>query len=225
MDWQAQVDGYCERLTFAFWGEPVNAITNAFFILAAIIMWPRVRGLVIGRLLCVILAVIGVGSFLFHTLATRWAGVADTTPIAAFILVYLYALGMQLPALYGWAPKWRHWTGAALMLAFIPFAAATLPGFARIAALGSSAGYLPVPLAIALFALVVARRAPRLAANMAIGCVILLISLTFRTLDMPICTAFPLGTHFLWHSLNALMLGWMIETYRRHMLEARPAAR
>jgi hypothetical protein len=29
---------------------------------------------------------------------------------------------------------------------------------------------------------------------------------------------FPLGTHFGWHLLNAVMLGWMIEVYRRHML-------
>jgi hypothetical protein len=33
-----------------------------------------------------------------------------------------------------------------------------------------------------------------------------------------------MGTHFLWHILNGLMLGWMIEVYRRHML-AVPRAR
>jgi aspartyl-tRNA(Asn)/glutamyl-tRNA(Gln) amidotransferase subunit C len=31
-------------------------------------------------------------------------------------------------------------------------------------------------------------------------------------------TQIPLGTHFLWHILNGIMLGWMIEVYRRHML-------
>jgi hypothetical protein len=34
-----------------------------------------------------------------------------------------------------------------------------------------------------------------------------------------------LGTHFLWHILNALMLGWMIEVYRRHRLAAAGAHR
>jgi len=27
----------------------------------------------------------------------------------------------------------------------------------------------------------------------------------------------PMGTHFLWHLLNAAMLGWMIEVYARHI--------
>lgn len=32
------------------------------------------------------------------------------------------------------------------------------------------------------------------------------VSLTLRTLDEPLCVAFPLGTHFLWHCLNATVL-------------------
>jgi len=27
----------------------------------------------------------------------------------------------------------------------------------------------------------------------------------------------PLGTHFMWHVLNAVMPGWMIELNRRHI--------
>jgi hypothetical protein len=46
-----------------------------------------------------------------------------------------------------------------------------------------------------------------------------------RTLDEPFCATFPIGTHFLWHLLNALMLGWMIEVYRRHMLAGRAVRR
>jgi hypothetical protein len=50
---------------------------------------------------------------------------------------------------------------------------------------------------------------------MALGAVLLLVSLAFRTLDEPMCGRVPLGTHFMWHLLNAVMLGWMIEVYRR----------
>ncbi len=39
----------------------------------------------------------------------------------------------------------------------------------------------------------------------------LTVSLVLRSLDAPLCAANPLGTHFLWHLLNAVMLGWMIE--------------
>ncbi len=53
---------------------------------------------------------------------------------------------------------------------------------------------------------------------MAIGAGLLIVSLTFRTLDGPLCDSLPVGTHFLWHLLNATMLGWMIAVYRSHML-------
>jgi hypothetical protein len=34
----------------------------------------------------------------------------------------------------------------------------------------------------------------------------LAVSLVFRSIDMAVCDAVPLGTHFLWHSLNGLAL-------------------
>ena len=57
---------------------------------------------------------------------------------------------------------------------------------------------------------------PRRDAAWPTGAVLLIASLTFRTLDQPVCGALPFGTHFLWHVLNAVMLGWMIEVWRRH---------
>ena len=82
MDWNAQVDGYCERLAPGLWAEPWNAVTNLAFVLAAIWVWRR-GGDVPVRVLAAILFVIGIGSGLFHTFATRWAGVADVLPIGS----------------------------------------------------------------------------------------------------------------------------------------------
>ena len=33
-----------------------------------------------------------------------------------------------------------------------------------------------------------------------------IIALTFRTVDLSVCSYIPMGTHFLWHLLNALVL-------------------
>ena len=55
------------------------------------------------------------------------------------------------------------------------------------------------------------------AANLAIGAAILCASLVARSLDEGLCASLPLGTHWLWHVLNATMLAWMIETWRRHV--------
>ena len=39
MEWFEAVDGYCERVDAAFWSEPINAVTNAAFLIAAIWAW------------------------------------------------------------------------------------------------------------------------------------------------------------------------------------------
>jgi hypothetical protein len=220
MELNARIFGYCERIDAAFWGEPLNAVTNAAFLVAAIVMARRLRdaGLPLATGMVWVLAAIGVGSFLFHTLATRWAAIADVVPILLFILLYIHAANLHF---------WRlsPWRALALTALFFPYAAATVPLFGLIPGLGGSAGYAPVPLLIALYALLLRRRHPDTARGLAIGAGLLVVSLTARTVDGPLCAAVPFGTHFLWHLLNATMLGWMIEVYRRHMLAARPARR
>ncbi|AZB64361.1 hypothetical protein EBL87_11600 [Cereibacter sphaeroides] len=213
MDWFAAVDGYCERGGPGLWAEPLNAATNAAFLIAAALLWPRVRGLARGRALCLALAAIGLGSGLFHTAANRLTGLLDVLPILVFILLYLHAAARDLLGMG---------RGAALLAtaAFLPYAALTVPLFARLPGLGASAGYAPVPVLILGVAAWLAPRAPATARGLAGGGALLLLSLAFRTLDGPLCPAFPIGTHFLWHLLNALLLGWMIEVWRRHRLAA-----
>jgi len=36
------------------------------------------------------------------------------------------------------------------------------------------------------------------------------VSVTFRSIDQLFCDPFPLGTHFAWHLLNAVMLYWLM---------------
>jgi hypothetical protein len=81
---------------------------------------------------------------------------------------------------------------------------------------------MPVPVLILFYAWLLRARSPATARGLAIGALILLVSLTFRTLDEPLCAVLPVGTHFLWHVLNATMLGWMILVYVRHVRGVRP---
>lgn len=206
------IDAYCERLDPSFWAEPVNAVTNAGFLVAACVMAMRLRGsdLPLAWTLIVLLALIGIGSFLFHTFARPWAALADVIPIVLFVLVYIYAASRDFLEL---KPIWS----LVAVLAFLPCAAVLIPLLQHVPLLGVSAAYLPVPLMIILYALLL-RRQPELARGLAIGAGLLLLSLTLRSLDLQLCPSFPLGTHFAWHLLNAVMLGWMIEVYRRHRL-------
>lgn len=216
MDWTRQIDSYCERMSAAYWAEPINAVTNLAFLVAALIMWRRLHGqdAPLAQALVVILTAIGVGSFLFHTHAQVWAALADTTPILLYILVYIFAINRDV---WGLRPAFA----LGLTALFIPYAALMVPVFGLIPGLGSSASYAPVPLLILIYAYLLRGRAPQTAKGMAIGALILILSITFRSLDLPICGQFPRGTHFMWHILNATMLGWMIEVYRRALINPR----
>lgn len=212
MDWFRTMDGYCERTGAAFWAEPVNALSNAAFLLAALGAWrlATVRRDRAGQALALILAAIGIGSFLFHTVAQFWAMLADVVPIQIFILAYLGVATVRF-----FRTPW--WAGVLAISAFIPLSSTgTRLIEAAVGSLNGSAGYAPVPILIAAYALALGRRAPEVARGLAIGAGLLALSLTFRTVDDAICAAWPLGTHFLWHMLNATMLWWMIRVLVMH---------
>jgi len=210
MNWLAEVDNYCERLGPGLWAEPLNAVTNFAFMLAALLLVRRARGDGMAMALVVVLFAIGVGSLLFHTFAQRWAGLADVLPILVFILVYIYAATTRFLG-----QRW--WVGLAVAVLFLPVSGVVGRGIMLLfGPLNGSVGYIPVALIIAIYAVMLARRSPATARGLAIGSGLLALSLTFRSLDASVCTNVPFGTHFMWHILNAVMLGWMILTLIRH---------
>ena len=198
------VDHYCERTGPALDAEPVNAITNAAFLIACAAAWrlaslhppPRARGLI--RILIVIIAVVGLGSFLFHTVGTRWAEWGDVLPILVFVLLYVWLI----PTLFfGW-PAWLKGGAVALLL----FATVFLEVRAPASFLWGGALYLPMILTLAAFSITLWRMEAAAGRAMALAGGVFLLSLTARTVDMPLCDAWPLGTHLLWHVLNAVLL-------------------
>ena len=91
--------------------------------------------------------------------------------------------------------------------------------------LGSTRGYVPVPILILIYAYLLRRKLPDVARGLTIGAGILVISMGARWADEPLCHMHPWGTHLLWHIFSAVMLAWMIEDYRRHMLAGKRAKR
>jgi hypothetical protein len=89
MDWFTPIDAYCERTAPDLLAEPMNLLTNAVFILMAFLMWRRSQGQLITQILADMLALIGVGSPLFHSFVQTWAAVVDVFPIMAFVRYYV----------------------------------------------------------------------------------------------------------------------------------------
>jgi len=80
-----------------------NALTNGAFLLAAaaiLLRQPR-TGQAEKQLfvLALLTASLGIGSFLFHTLAKRWTLIADIVAIAIVIYSFFYVAMTRIPRL------------------------------------------------------------------------------------------------------------------------------
>jgi len=122
MDWTAPVDIYCERMGPEFWAEPLNAVSNLAFILAALWGVWTIRALGVRSLAITVLTglafCIGVGSFLFHTYAQAWAGAADVIPIWLFVLLYVLTCVHVVGGV-----RWRFvWLGLAALVGVVALA-------------------------------------------------------------------------------------------------------
>jgi hypothetical protein len=195
------IDIYCERTSPDFWAEPVNALTNVAFFVAAFFAWKlaRERGALNTQsgILIALLVAIGIGSTLFHTLAVGWASLADVIPIVMFQAVFLLVYSRSVIRL--------DWTRTIVLLVAFVMTARYFNGF----------GYQVLNGSLQYGAAIVflgglgvyhwfAHRAQRYALLAATG--LFTVSLTLRSLDMDVCEAFPLGVHFLWHVFNAGVL-------------------
>lgn len=203
-----ELNVYCERTGPEFWSEPINALTNLAFVIVAALIWPRTKIVPEARILTVILASVGLASGVFHTVAQVWAALADSLSIVVFAIYYIYLANRDYLA----QPPRR----ALLMTAgFVPYAVITIPLFSLLPVLGVSAAYMPLPVMIFAYGVWLWRNDAQLGRGLVLGAFILLVSLTFRSFDMALCASIPFGTHFMWHILNGVMLGWMILVYLR----------
>ena len=201
------VDLYCERIGVEFWAEPINALTNISFILAAWSAWRlSSRSSALSPDIWVLLATtvaIGIGSFVFHTVATNWARVFDVLPILVFQLLFLWFYVRRIVGL-------TRLTAGLLLAGFL---AAAFLGRQFPAVLNGSLIYAPSLLAILALGLYHARTAAIGRFDLLAAAAVLAAALFFRTIDNAVCTAFPYGTHFLWHLLNGLVVYLAIRAF------------
>jgi hypothetical protein len=198
------IDIYCERTSSAFWAEPVNALTNALFLVAAWFAWRRANKLEAGSrgvsLLLGLMCAIGIGSFLWHTFATSWARWVDVLPILFFQLLYAWLYFREIA-------KVRATYAFAIVLGYCAaaFVARCFPHM-----LNGSLIYAPA-VAFLLLVGIYHTATHRIERYIVLGATgVFVIALSARTVDNAICPHFPMGTHFIWHSCNALVLYLMM---------------
>lgn len=190
---------YAERL---WWGnaEPINTLSNAAFIFAA---WAITRKLhrenrPIAPLLALIglACTVGLGSGLWHAWPTPVTKLMDLIPILLFQLVFLWQYLRQRIAL----PRWQTAVAVALYATVNYFMLQVPPYF--------NGSILYLPTIVVLFGLGTyhffsLQPQPELLFQ---ATLVFCVALFFRTVDMWVIGVFPIGTHFLWHTLNGLLL-------------------
>jgi hypothetical protein len=101
---------------------------------------------------------------------------------------------------------WPVWHTA---LAVAAFGAATLQveSVVPVSFLGGGAMYLPAWVVLLGVAAMLRARGDREAGGrLALAAGVFMLSFAARSADVPLCQAWPIGTHFVWHVLNALLL-------------------
>lgn len=201
------LDMYCERAGEATaLAEPLNAFTNLAFIIAAYLV---AHTLLVMRksehkriwdvwVLVGTLGLIGFGSGAWHMFATHATLLMDVIPIGIFIHVYVWSFSMRILRFRWWEALmlWGAFQGGSMWLE-----ANTSPD-----ALNGTMMYVPTYLVLLFVAAVSFAKSNPAFGTLVKVIAVWTISLTFRTMDMGWCSAFPFGTHFLWHLMNAWVL-------------------
>lgn len=201
------IDLYCERLGPGHWAEPVNVLTNLSFLVAAISLgvtaYKRHQLDAQIALLMALVAIIGVSSSLFHTLASVWAGALDELSILIFQLVFLWLYGRKV----------MHFSTikVSVLLAlflFLIFFSRQYPQF-----LNGSLVYLPAVLILTVLGIYHRRHAAVERHLLIWASAVFVVSVCFRSIDLLVCGWLPVGTHFLWHLCNGLVLYLVTRAY------------
>lgn len=203
------LDIYCERVGSGFWDEPLNAISNISFFIAAWFAWRLAQGKSFDaskevKILAILIAVIGLGSLLFHTLALRWTLYADVIPISVYQSVFLSFYLRKIS-------KLSYVVISFILLLFL-FAHFTL-GMLPIHALNGSITYSPALIFLLSIGYYHLYSKKQFAWGLLIASMLFAISLVFRTIDFNVCESLSIGTHHLWHLFNGLVLYLTVSAY------------
>ncbi len=195
------IDNYCERLEPGLWAEPLNALTNISFIIAAFcaVLYARRRDALDWRsgLLVFLVCCIGVGSTLFHTFATKLTMLSDVLPILFYQITFILLYSCYV----------MRWPYIKIVGLFVGFVILTVI-FENVPAhiLNGSLSYAPSILYIIGFGLWHYKYAHEGKAVLLVAALTFAVSLTFRSIDMAVCEVIEIGTHFMWHILNGVVL-------------------
>jgi len=195
------IDIYCERLAPGLLAEPINAVTNAAFFIAAfyVYQWAKTREALSPQslILIALMCAIGVGSTLFHTHATKLTQLSDVLPILFYQIAFIWFYSLHVI-------KLNALKTAGLFVVFMVMT--VLSEMAPSHILNGSLGYAPSITFLLGFGIWHYKTKQSEPFILLLAALVFSVSLTFRSIDMMMCETIVIGTHFLWHVLNGCVL-------------------
>ncbi|MBL8814915.1 MAG: ceramidase domain-containing protein [Planctomyces sp.] len=197
----------------AFWGEPVNAMTNSSFLIAAVFAMQLAiqrQALTTTTVTLISLAaMIGVGSFLFHTAVSPLTMWLDVIPIAILQTLFLWLACREMLSL-------GELRSAAVVTAVLLLSFALMPVHRL---LNGSLFYAPSLVAFLWLGYSLSQRSisePWLVLSAA---VCFYLAVTARTFDWIVPWA--VGSHYLWHMLNGVVVYLALRSWILHVSQLR----
>jgi hypothetical protein len=127
-----------------------------------------------------------------------WAAWLDQGPIALYLYAFLWLFLARVAGL--------PWWGALGGLGLFAVASRALTAQFPAGSFNGSYVYFPALAALTLLAAYAWGRGRGGAGRLAAAAGLFALSIVFRSVDEMVCERWPLGTHFLWHCINAVVL-------------------
>lgn len=197
--------GVCERHAEGLLAEPLNAVSNLAFLYVAVAIYRyyksnediKLHRIWDVQVMTFLIFIIGINSIVFHSYPTQVTELMDTIPIVLFIMIYFVSVIFRIG-------KCTKFQAVVCLVAFVGFTHVLIHQFPR--ALNDSIGYLSSMIALIVIAIYLHMRARPSSQYFMLAAIIGVVSLFCRAIDREVCSVWPYGTHFLWHSFNALLL-------------------
>ena len=195
------MDFYCERTNEQIFNEPVNAISNIFFIIVSLSLIKILRKNQSNKIYYIqpiLIFFIGIGSFLFHLNPNIITLYSDVIPIFLFSLSFIFFFNRDVINI-------NYLNNALLFLLFFFLFLFITPKL-NYEILNGSEFYFANYFFLTMYTIWLYFKKSDFFQLLLLGFIFFNLSILLRSLDNHICEYFSIGTHFLWHFLNAYLL-------------------
>ena len=188
---------YCERIGNEFYSEPFNALSNIAFFVSAFFIYKLLKKHAIksfGYWFLFTLLVLGsIGSLLWHSFRNPLTLSLDAVPIFIFFFTFVYLLLEQL----------TRSKRKALILLVSFFILQVLASYVFPTFLNGSIRHVVNGIAFLGIVVWLYKKYANFSRHLPVAFLLYILAILLRSIDNSVCSIFPVGTHFMWHVLNA----------------------